>query len=118
MFEIRLDDIRFHAFHGVKEQEKRVGGEFSVDVCVSLPLPSTGISDNLADTVSYADIYELVKQEMSKTANLVEHVADRICRALGDSFPQLTSAEVTITKMAPPIAGMSGRAGVKVKRNF
>jgi len=61
---IFLKDVRFHAFHGVMPQERKVGGYFLVSVKAGYPLEQAIKSDNVADTLNYAELYELVKREM------------------------------------------------------
>ena len=59
MFRISLEDCRFHAFHGVLPQERRVGNDFSVSAVVCYT-PADILSDNLDSTISYADLYEIM----------------------------------------------------------
>ena len=66
--------MRFYAFHGVMPQERKVGGEFLVSVKVGYPLEQAMRSDDVANTLNYAELYELVKKEMMQPSNLLEHV--------------------------------------------
>jgi 7,8-dihydroneopterin aldolase/epimerase/oxygenase len=52
-----LRGLQFHGFHGVKIEEKKLGQKFVVDVDAWLDLSAAGVSDDIADTVSYTDIY-------------------------------------------------------------
>lgn len=52
-----LRGLRFHGFHGVKLEEKKLGQKFVIDVDVWLDLSDAGKSDDISDTVSYTDIY-------------------------------------------------------------
>ena len=74
---IILRELRFHAFHGVMPQERKVGGEFLVSVKVGYPLEQTMRSDDVANTLNYAELYELVKKEMMQPSCLLEHVMGR-----------------------------------------
>ena len=62
---IELEGMEFKAYHGVLEQEKVRGNEFVVDFRGELDLSAAAESDNLNDTLNYADIYEIVAYEMS-----------------------------------------------------
>ena len=112
---IFLSDLHFYAFHGVMEQERKVGNEFIVDAEVVISYSENDISDNLESTVSYADIYEIIDQEMKSASDLLETVALRIRKRLLRAWPRIMAGFIKITKTSPPIAGMQGSAGVKLK---
>jgi dihydroneopterin aldolase len=102
---IELRGMLFHARHGVLEQEGVTGNMFRVDVSFSAPAEPATLSDDPADTVSYADVYEVIRREMAIPSRLLEHVAGRIFRSLSAAFPRISSLHVRVTKPAPPIAG-------------
>ena len=109
---ICLHEVRFYAFHGVMPQERSVGGEFLVSVKVGYPLEKAMISDDVADTLNYAALYELVKKEMIQPSSLLEHVMGRIVEAIEKAFPEVTSVEVKIKKVNPPMGSDSNGAEV------
>ena len=97
--------MKFYAYHGVLEQERRVGNTFVVDLTLTTPLEKAVQSDQLEDTINYAEVYELTKQEMNIPSQLLEHVAGRICRALRHHFPQIEQIEIRVSKLNPPFGG-------------
>lgn len=107
-----IKDARFHAFHGVMEQERKVGNEFSVSLSVDVPYSVGMEEDILEGTVSYADLYGIIADEMKTPRNLLEAVAISIGNRVINRFEAVSSGSVTIVKMQPPISGMSGEAGV------
>ena len=109
---ICLHEVRFYAFHGVMPQERSVGGEFLVSVKVGYPLEKAMISDDVADTLNYAELYELGKKEMMQPSGLLEHVMGRIVEAIEKAFPEVTSVEVKIKKVNPPMGSDSNGAEV------
>ena len=111
---IFLRHVRFYAFHGVMPQERRVGGDFDVDLRVGYPLERAMESDEVADTLNYAALYELVKQEMQQPSKLLEHVAGRIVTAISRALPKATSIDLTLTKLNPPMGADSEGAGVEI----
>ena len=62
-------------------------------------------SDHLSDTINYQEVYQLVKKEMEINAHLLESVARRILDAVQQSFPQVKSVQVKISKINPPLGG-------------
>ena len=85
---IILRNVRFHAFHGVMPQERKVGADFLVNLRVGYPLEQAMQSDEVSDTLNYAALYEVVKTEMMQPSNLLEHVAGRIADAIVKHFPK------------------------------
>lgn len=111
---IVLNDVRIHARHGVMPQETAVGGDFIVNLRVGYDFRQAMMTDNVTDTLSYADIYDMVKREMDKPSRLLEHVAGRIAKCLFDTWPDVSSLDMTITKLNPPMGAECGGAGVEI----
>ena len=110
-----LQGVRFYAFHGVMAQERKVGGEFLVDLCVGYPIEAAMQSDEVADTLNYAELYQLVKAEMDVPSKLLEHVAGRIVRKIQEQFPKVSSISLKITKKNPPMGADCDGAGVDLR---
>lgn len=112
---IEVDRVRLYAFHGVSTQEQTVGNEFEVSVAVCYP-PSViaTVSDGLDDTISYAEIVDIIKKEMKIPSQLLEHVAGRIAGALLTRWPAIASGYVKVTKIAPPISAQLASASVTI----
>ena len=111
-FKISLSNLIFYAFHGVYEEERKIGNEFRISLSVFLPYNEEIEEDQLYDTVSYADLYEIVRQEMESPKNLLETVASKIVTRIRSEYPKIKRGEVTIEKVRPPIPGMLGSASV------
>lgn len=114
---IRLEKMRFYAYHGVMEQERRVGNDFEVTIEVEYPFENALTSDNLNDTMNYADLYAIVEREMAVPSQLLEHVAGRIIEGIKKEFPKAEAGELSITKLHPPFKCdmPCGGAIVKIK---
>ena len=111
---IYLDDMRFYAYHGVMEQERLVGGEYSVSLAVEADLMEAVRTDDVADTVNYAALYEIVKSEMAVSSKLLEHVAGRIGRRAMEKFERITMLTVRVTKLNPPMGADCKGASVEL----
>lgn len=95
-------------------QERAVGADFTVSIRAGFDISRAMATDDVADTVSYADLYEIARREMSVPSRLVEHVAGRIASAVASAFPAVSSVRVSITKDNPPMGADSRGAGVEV----
>lgn len=108
---ITLEKVRFYSYHGVMPHENRVGNYFEITLTVHFPAALAMESGRLEETINYALLYDMLAEEMAKPAQLLEAVAHRILTRLHDEFPRITQAKLSLTKLAPPIAGFDG-AGV------
>ena len=111
---VRLEKLRFRAFHGVLEQERMVGGEFVVTLRIGYPWQAAMTSDDVGDTLDYAAVYRLVEREMAVPSRLLEHVAGRIVDALLRDFPLISSIDLWLTKVTPPMGADCDGAGVEL----
>lgn len=113
---VSLENLRFHARHGVMEQERTVGGEYSVSLRLWLSDARGAIlHDRLEDTVNYATVYDIVRREMQCPSALLEHVAGRLLQALFDVFPTICEGEVRVCKLNPPMGADCDGACITVR---
>ena len=112
---IFLENVRLHARHGVMNQERLTGGDFVVSLRVEFSIEKSMCTDAVEDTISYADLYELVRKEMAQPSQLLEHVAYRICRQIIQQFPEVNSVELKLIKKNPPMGADCDGAGVDLK---
>ena len=113
-FEIKLADLRFYARHGVMEQETKVGNEFIVEVKIRIPYREEILDDNIEATISYADLYEIVAEEMNSPRKLLETVAARIYSRISAKWCEILGGEISICKSTPPIPGVTGVSDVRL----
>ena len=104
---IELEEMRFWAFHGCLETEKKKGNLFLVDFKGELDMTQAAADDRLEDTVNYAEIYDVVKTQMGIPSDLLEHVAGRIVKEIERRFPQLVAFSVRVSKKKPPVDGVA-----------
>ena len=103
--QIELRSLTFFAYHGVLPEERQQGNTFVVDLVLDADISCAACTDDLADTVNYAAVYDVVQQEMAVPSQLLEHVCGRIATALLDTFAALQRVHVCVVKKNPPIEG-------------
>lgn len=111
---IFLDRMRFFAHHGVGRQETLVGNEFVVSLRLKVDVGHAMQTDDVTDTVSYAEVYEAVKKEMEIPSKLLEHVGGRIVKRLFGDFPQIENIELKLSKRNPPMGADIEAAGIEI----
>ena len=117
MSRITLNGMSFYAFHGCFAEEQAIGTHFVLDVAYETDTTKAQMSDNIADTVSYLDVYQLVKREVEKPSHLLEHVGERVADRLLNSFPTMDWVQVRVTKMNPPLGGQVGSVTVEITKD-
>ena len=116
MDKILMKQLSFYGYHGVLSQEKELGQKFIVDVEIGCELLEAGLTDDLKNTVSYAEIYQEIKQIMEGDPyNLIEACAQAIAdRILTHS--KVSWCLVRISKPEAPIPGIFDTVGVEILR--
>jgi len=109
---ISIEGMEFFSYHGHFKEEQVIGTRFMVDLFIQVDTHQAERSDNLHDTVNYLSVYETVKKEMEHKSHLLENVAHRILQAVHARFPDVTDAEVKISKLNPPLGGKIDRVCV------
>ena len=111
---ILLKNVLFFAHHGVAPQETVTGNEFYINLRLKTDFKHAAVTDELDDTISYADIYAILKQEMEIPSKLLEHVCGRIATRLFQEFPGIEEIEIKLSKRNPPMGADIDSAGVEM----
>jgi len=102
---ITIKGIRCYAYHGCLDEERKIGGEYVVDVALQAGVSAAVSSDRLDDTVDYCDVERIVFREMQQPSRLIEHACGRILQALKQELPAIGRVKVRVTKLNPPMQG-------------
>ena len=117
MDRIFLEGMVFYGYHGVNQPEKESGQRFIVDLVVERDLKVPGKTDDIKDTISYSELFELVREIMEgPSRNLLERLAEEITNIVLASH-DVETVSVTIKKPEVPIKGsLMSYAAVEIKR--
>ena len=114
---IILKDLGFYGYHGVFAEEAKLGQRFFIDLELGTDLTAPAQTDSLSAGISYADIYDVVKQSFeAQRMNLLEAVANNIVEALLQSFQDGNWIVLRIRKPEAPIAMVRGEAAIELHR--
>jgi dihydroneopterin aldolase len=116
---IRLNDMVFYGYHGVLPEERALGQRFVVDVEMRLDLQPAGLSDDLTQTVNYAEVYSTARDVVTgPPCQLIETVAQRIADRVLADHTAVEAVVVRIRKPEVPIAGsVLGSSEVWIERD-
>lgn len=114
--QIVLKGISARGHHGVLDFEKRDGQTFVVDVTMHVDLAAAGASDDLGDTVNYAEVAgDVVALIEGESLDLIEALASRIAdRVL--ARPLVEAVEVVVHKPEAPVGHPFTDVQVRVTR--
>ena len=111
---ILLKEIRCYAYHGVAPQENLIGNEYIIDLKLKVDISKAAQTDEVADTVNYAEVHQVIMAEMAVPSKLLEHVGGRIIEKLFQQFPALEEIELHLSKRNPPMGADVESAGLEL----
>lgn len=114
---IRLKNMAFYGYHGNLEAEQELGQRFFVDVSLFLDLTKVGQTDDINDTINYAEVYEQVKEVVEGVpCKLIERVANLVADRIWDQHRGVVGVSVTVRKPQAPVPGVLDYVEVTINR--
>ena len=113
-----VSGIRLTGRHGVHSEEREQGNRFEVDVELECASVNATETDELADTIDYQEITDLVREVSRRQLfNLIESLAGAIAGALLAKYPTISEAMVRVSKLSPPRLSDVDRTVAEVTRS-
>lgn len=114
---VLVRDLQLVARHGVLPEEAVLSQRFVLDVTAHLDLSAAGTSDDLAASVSYADLIAVTTQRFTGARfALIEAAAEAVAAALLARFAAIERVDVEVRKPAAPIDAVFGYVAVAIER--
>ena len=114
---IRITGIKGFGYHGVFESERANGQDFYVDVELEVDLFRASVSDDVKDTINYAEVTDLVLEEITTNpVSLIEKLAGRIAEKIIVTFAQAGRVTVTVHKPHAPVKAEVKDISVTISR--
>ena len=115
--QIFLTGIAAFGYHGLFDHERQNGQDFFVDVALTVDLTTASKSDEISDTVNYAEITNLVVSHITtEPVNLIEKLAGRIADHILKDHAKVLVATVTVHKPQAPVEAVLKDIAVQVTR--
>lgn len=112
-----VNSLKLLGFHGVFEEEKLNGNTFEFNLEVSADLSKGMNSDEIADTINYATMIDVIESENKKASKLLESLASRIVKRLFSDFAEIDSLRLRIDKLNPPLKQELRSVGIEVEES-
>ena len=114
---IILKGIRFHGYHGTSESERQMGQKYEVDAELICSLAAAGCTDDLGQTVDYAEVVDLIVETGTvESFHLIEALAERAASKILNRFA-VDEVRLTVKKLSPPIEQSLTYVAVQICRS-
>jgi dihydroneopterin aldolase len=102
---IRIRGLRVYGYHGVMQHERDEGQYFIVDATIKVDAERASSTDDISNTVSYAEIAQLIADNVrNNPVNLLETLSQRLANeVLAAAGPWAQKVKVTVSKPDAPI---------------
>ena len=115
---ILVERIAVFAYHGLLAEEARIGQRFYISLDCALDLSAAGRSDDVAQTVSYADLTAIVVRiATERRFALIEALAEAIASEILDGFSLVDAVEVRVDKPSAPVPAVIDQVSIAITRH-
>lgn len=115
---IHLEDLAFFAYHGLHDEEARLGQRFHIDLTCWLDLEPAATSDEYGDTVCYGSLVKTVETAVTSTRfKLIERLAAQIIDAVFESDSRVQRIRIRVHKPSAPLPISTGKVSVELLRD-
>ncbi|REC31614.1 dihydroneopterin aldolase [Enterococcus pseudoavium] len=120
MGKIRINNLKFYTKNGVLKEERILGQQLEIDVELTMDLTKAGKTDDVADTVNYAEVNDQIAARLEKDSfNLIEAVTSAILDDIEKNHGQkLQKAMVRIRKYSVPMPGIFDNIEIEMEREL
>ena len=104
---IRVTKLSLFAYHGVNDEEQRLGQRFYVDLDLEVAGVSATDTDRLEGTISYEDVIHAVSDVfLGQKFRTIERAAKAVADSVMARFEPIRRLIVTVHKPSAPVAAI------------
>ena len=114
LYKIKINNMKFHSYIGVYEEEKKIGQNIEIDLIISLSKEIIK-NDDINNILSYGDCYRKI-EKIVKVSNvdLLETLALEIIKEIKKLNGKIENVQVNIRKLAVPIDGIFDSVEIQI----
>lgn len=117
MDRIVIEELEVYAYHGVAQEEKKLGQLFLISLQISVDLETAAQSGNLAATINYAEVCNTVKAILqAEKYDLIETAAMKVIEGIFRRFDPAQAVKVVVKKPWAPMGHHLKYAAVELER--
>jgi dihydroneopterin aldolase len=117
MVTVHLHNVMMHAHHGIYVEEEKSGSNYELNLDVKFDEQDAKL-EKINDTISYEELYGIVKKKMMVPTPLLEKVCEGIIRKIKHEFAGVREISISIYKLEAPIENFQGKVGVTMRKKF
>ena len=102
---LTITGAEYYGYHGVRKEERSLGGRYQVDVEISYDASKAVMSDDVSDTINYEEVLFRIREHMNgdEPYDLIETLTFDIGSSIIDAFPTATVVTVRVRKLTIPV---------------
>ena len=113
---IIIEGLKVETVVGCFNWERQILQPLLLDLTIRHDLGQAAMSDELEDTLNYAQICEIAAEVIQQAQpKLIEHAAKLVLDALFATFPGIESIMITVRK--PAIIAQANSVGIRLERH-
>lgn len=113
---IVIEGLKVNTVVGCFNWERQIIQPLMLDLTIRTSLEAAASSDDLEDTLNYAEICSISAEVIQKAQpKLIEHAAKLVLNALFATFPAIESIKIIIRK--PAIIAEANSVGIRIERH-
>jgi 7,8-dihydroneopterin aldolase/epimerase/oxygenase len=116
MDSIIIEGLKVDTVIGCFDWERQIIQPLMLDLLIYTSLENASNSDQLADTLNYAEICDISTKTIQQAQpELIEYAAKIVLNALFSTYPSIESIKITIRK--PAIIPQANSVGIRLERH-
>ncbi|NCI79382.1 dihydroneopterin aldolase [Acinetobacter kanungonis] len=113
---IVIEGLKVNTVVGCFNWERQIIQPLMLDLTIRTSLEAAASSDELEDTLNYAEICSISAEVIQKAQpKLIEHAAKLVLNALFTTYPTIESIKIIIRK--PAIIAEANSVGIRIERH-
>jgi dihydroneopterin aldolase len=101
---LSIRGAEFYAYHGVRPEEKKLGGKYQVDLDLYYNATTAIIKDDVKHALNYEEAMFCISEVINNESfNLVETIVNEIVNMAMEKFPGLEKCTCRVRKLSVPM---------------
>ena len=105
LMRLGIRDAQYYAYHGVKTEEKKIGGKYEIDIDLWYNATNAVLEDKVSDAINYEEALFVVSEILvgEEQYDLIETICNEIANSLMEKFITLEKVRCVVRKYTLPI---------------
>lgn len=117
MFSVEIRELEIYAYHGVPDEEQKIGHRYLLNVRMDVN-GTADATDDVRDTVEYGALGKRLADAVATTQfRTLERLADHLASLVLDEQPLVARVEIDLAKRLPPAPILAAATAVRLVRS-